>query len=144
MSVLRPGSGRPVAVIAAAAIGGVAGALVAGIAGHSADRPVSAETVHAQDITLCTSYALIEAGLHHPLETGADVLPAIAPLRLALIENPDASPQIRDAIAEAVGGFDAILAKGAEPHGLSEPPAYDPATVRAALARVPQVCGLAD
>jgi hypothetical protein len=136
-----------VAGIAAVAgvIGGVVGALLVGIGQHSSvsapDRS-GTETAHVQDVTLCTSYALITANMHHPIENGIDALPAIAPLRLALTENPDANPQIRNAISEAVAGFDAILAKDAKSHGLSEPPAYDQATVDTALDRVGQVCGL--
>lgn len=129
----------------AGVIGGVVGALLVGIGGHSSDSAPAAsgtETTHVQDVTLCTTYALIKANMRHPIENGMDVLPAIAPLRLGLIENPDASPQIRDAISEAVAGFDAILARDAKPHGLSEPPAYDQATVNAALDRVWQACGL--
>jgi hypothetical protein len=131
--------------VVAGVIGGAVGALLVGIGQHSSvsapDRSSTA-TADVQDVTLCTTYALIKANMHRPIENGMDVLPAIAPLRLALIENPDASPQIRDAISEAVAGFDAILAKDAKPHGLSEPPAYDQPTVNAAFDRVWRVCGL--
>lgn len=145
--VLRSGSSWRVAGIGAVAgvIGGVAGALLVGLGVHSAGSAPDAsstEAVHVQDVTLCTTYALIKANMRHPVENGMDVLPAIAPLRLALMENPDASPQIRNAISEAVAGFDAILARDAQPHGLSQPPAYDQATVNAALDRVWQACGL--
>ncbi|MEO8815473.1 MAG: hypothetical protein ABI307_10295 [Mycobacterium sp.] len=131
----------------AGVVGGVVGALLVGIGAHScgsAPAASSTESTHVQDVTLCTTYALVKANLRHPIENGMDVLPAIAPLRLGLIENPDASPQIRDAISEAVAGFDAILARDAKPQGLSEPPAYDQATVNAALDRVRQACGLGE
>lgn len=133
-----------VTVIAAVTgvIGGVAGGLLVS-AGLNLSKPASrAESAHGQDVALCTTYALINAAMRHPIESGADALPAIAPLRLALIENPDANPQVRDAVSGAVEAYDAILAKDAKPHGLSEPPAYDPPSVTAALDRVSQVCGL--
>ncbi|HEU0192249.1 MAG TPA: hypothetical protein VFR17_13425 [Mycobacterium sp.] len=114
--------------------------MAAGLIGCARHTPES--DVHAQDVILCTSYDLIEASLQHPIETGADALPAIAPLRLALLENPDGSTQIRDAISAAIAAFDAILAKDAKPRGLSEPPPYDRATVDSALRHVRQVCGL--
>src|SRR5699024_5764993 len=96
-----------VAGIAAVAgfVGGVVGALLIGIGQHSAasgpEAPSggSAESAHVQDVTLCTTYALIRASMPASIEKGADALPAIAPLRLGLTENPDASPQIRDAIS---------------------------------------------
>lgn len=133
-------------VIAAVAgiIGGAAGALLVGVGMNPPKPKPSSDTVHTQGVVLCTSYALIDAALHHPIQSGSDALPAIAPLRLALIENPDADPQIRDAIEQAIGAYDAILAKGAKPGGLSQPPAYDPATVKAAFDRVSQVCGLTE
>ena len=133
-----------VAIIAVAAgvIGGAVGALLVDLVPHRPSQPP--ETAHTQDVVLCTSYALIKAALHHPIDSGPDALPAIAPLRLALIENPDANPQVREAISGAVEAFDAILAKGAKPHGLSQPPAYDPTTVQAAFDRVSQVCGLTE
>lgn len=123
-------------------IGGAVGALLVGI-GMNPQKPApSADNVHNQDIVLCTSYALIHAAVHRPIDNGPDVLPAIAPLRLALLENPDANPQVRDAIFAAVEAYDAILAKDAKLQGLSQPPAYDPATVKAAFDRVSKVCGL--
>jgi hypothetical protein len=131
--------------VVAGVIGGVAGALLVGVGQHHSGPALDrsgTETAHAQDVTLCTTYALIKANIHDPIENGADVLPAIPPLRLALTENPDASPQIRNAISEAVAGFDAVLAKDAKPQGLSEPPAYDQAAVNAALDHVRQACGL--
>ncbi|HEU4359903.1 MAG TPA: hypothetical protein VFR27_00160 [Mycobacterium sp.] len=122
--------------------GGVVGALLVGVGLHPSMSASNTESAHSQDVALCTTYALINDTLHHPIETGMDALPAISPLRLALMENPDANPQIRDAISDAVLGFDAILAKGAKSQGLSEPPAYDQSTVNAAFDRVLQVCGL--
>lgn len=124
--------------VVAGVIGGAIGAL---LIGAERQEPAPAESAHVQDVTLCTTYALIDASLHHPL-TGPDVLPAIAPLRLGLSENPDADPQIRDAITKVIEAYDAILAKDAQPHGLSEPPAYGPSTVNAAFDRVAQVCRL--
>lgn len=122
-------------------IGGAIGALLVGVGLHTPTAP-GGDTTHAQDVTLCTTYALVTAAIHHPIETGSDVLPVIAPLRLALTENPDATPQIRDAVSGAVAGFDAILARGATPQGLSEPPGYDQSAVNTAFARVAQACGL--
>lgn len=123
-------------------VGGAVGALLVSIVQHPSKSASNAGTSHDQDVVLCTSYALITANIRHPIQNGIDVLPAIAPLRLALIENPDANPQIRDAVSDAVAGFDAILAMGAKPQGLSEPPAYDQPTVKAAFDRVSQVCDL--
>lgn len=124
-------------------IGGAVGGLLVGF-GMNPSKPEPGSDTHTQDIVLCTSYALIDAALHHPITSGRDALPAIAPLRLALIENPDADPRVRDAIAGAVEAYDAVLAKDAKPRGLSEPPPYDPATVTAAFDRVSQVCGLTE
>lgn len=123
-------------------IGGAVGALLVGVVLNPQKPAPSTETIHNQDVVLCTSYALINATIDRPIKNGRDVLPAIAPLRLALVENPDANPQVRDAISAAVEAYDAILAKDAKPQGLSEPPAYDPATVKAAFDRVSKVCGL--
>lgn len=118
------------------------GALLVGFGLHPWQPRPSSETAHDQDVVLCTSYALITANLRQPIQTGMDVLPAIAPLRLALIENPDGNQQVREAISDAVAGFDAILAMGAKPQGLSEPPTYDQPTAKAAFDRVSEVCGL--
>jgi hypothetical protein len=133
-------------VIAAVAgvIGGAVGGLLVGVGMNPPKPKPSSDTTHTQDVVLCTSYALINAALHHPIASGRDALPAIAPLRLALTENPDANPQVREAISGTVEAYDAILAKDAKPHGLSQPPAYDPAMVTAAFDRVSQVCGLTD
>lgn len=136
---MRATSVTVIATLAAGVIGGAVGALLAGLDAH----PSTGASSHDQDVVLCTSYALITAALHQPVKTGPDALPAIAPLRLALIENPDADPQIRAAITGAIEAFDAILANGATPRGLSHPPAYDPATVTGAFDRVDEVCGLA-
>lgn len=125
-------------------IGGAVGALLVGVGMNPPKPAPSTETVHTQDVILCTSYDLIHAAIRRPIENGRDVLPAIAPLRLALIENPDANPQVREAISSAVEAYDAILAKDAKPRGLSEPPAYDAVTVKAAFDRVSQVCGLTE
>lgn len=129
-----------VIAVAAGVIGGAVGALLVDLRQHRPSPPP--ETTRTQDVVLCTSYALINAALRHPIASGPDALPAIAPLRLALIENPDANPQVREAISGAVEAFDAILSKGAKPHGLSEPPTYDPTKVKAAFDRVAQVCDL--
>lgn len=135
-----------VTVIAATAgiIGGVVGGLLVGVGMNPPKPKPSSDTAHTQDVVLCTSYVLIDATLRHPIQNGRDALPAIAPLRLALMENPNADPQVRDAISGAVEAYDAILAKDAKPDGLSEPPAYDPATVTAAFDRVSQVCDLTE
>lgn len=130
-----------IAVVAGIISAGV-GALLVGAGLHASKPAANSATAHDQDVVLCTSYALISANIRQPIQNGMDVLPAIAPLRLALIENPGANPQIREAISDAVAGFDAILAMGAKPHGLSEPPAYDQPTVKAAFDRVSQICGL--
>ena len=70
-------------VIAAVAgiIGGVVGALLVGVGMNPPKPKPGSDTVHTQDVVLCTSYALIDAALHHPVESGRDALPAIAPLR---------------------------------------------------------------
>lgn len=125
-------------------IGGTIGALLVGVGLHPPKTAPGAEVVHTQDVTLCTTYALVTAAIRHPIESGSDVLPAIAPLRLALVENPDATPEIRDAISGAIGGFDAILARGVAAQGSSEPPSYDQAAVNADFSRAAKACGLAE
>ena len=56
-----------------------------GVAGGGAPSPAE---IHAQDVSLCTSYAIINTAIPTPDTTGSDLLPAVAALQNALAENP--------------------------------------------------------
>jgi hypothetical protein len=87
----------------------------------------SAETIRTQNVQLCTAYATINSAMPKPAGNGLEVLPGANGLRLALAENPAASPEIRDAISDVVGQFDAMIEGFGKvrTRGLADPPPYD-------------------
>lgn len=138
------------AVIAATALGGGAvGALLTGLIQHSAEPTVAAssptaETVHAQDVKLCTAYAIINSATPKPDNKGIDLLPGATALQVAVDANPDASPEVRTAMTQVIDVFYARMASYAPVRirGLAEPPGYDQGAAQAAYDRAWQVCEL--
>ncbi len=145
-----------VALVAGVALGAVfsgggddSGASTAGpIASEPANGPAgaspSASEVHAQDVSLCTSYAIINTAIPTPDTRGSDLLPAVAALQIALAENPNASAPVRVAVTDMTSVYQARIAAHGEvrKRGLAEPPLYTVEAHKAASAEVWAVCGL--
>lgn len=112
-----------------------------GVAGGGAPSPAE---VHAQDVALCTSYAIINTAIPTPDTTGSDLLPAVAALQNALAENPYASPPVRAAVTDMTSVYEARIAAHGKvrARGLAEPPPYTVEAHKAASAEVWAVCGL--
>ncbi|MFV8275829.1 hypothetical protein [Mycobacteroides abscessus] len=106
-------------------------------------KPSEAE-VHAQDIKLCTDYAIINTAIVTPDEKGSDLLPAVTALQVALTESPNASEPVREAISEMADVYRARIAAHGKvrTRGLAEPPTYSAETHKLASSRVWAVCGL--
>ena len=104
----------------------------------------SAAEVHAQDVSLCTSYAIINTAIPTPDTSGSDLLPAGAALQNALTENPNASPPVRAAVTDMTSVYEARIAAHGKvrARGLAEPPPYTVEAHKAASAEVWAVCGL--
>lgn len=113
-----------------------------GVAGGGG-APSPAE-IHAQDVSLCTSYAIINTAIPTPDTTGSDLLPAVAALQNALAENPYASPPVRAAVTDMTSVYEARIAAHGKvrARGLAEPPPYTVEAHKAASAEVWAVCGL--
>lgn len=155
----RPNTGRFAALVVAAIVvagllGGIAGALIthqtdsrqsqANNAQPQAPAAPSAETIQAQDVQLCTAYATINSAMPKPQDNALQVLPGVNGLRLALAENPAASPEIRAAITDVVHSYDALIAAFGKvrTRGLAEPPTYDVAQAEQLLTRAWNTCQL--
>lgn len=112
-----------------------------GVAGGGAPSPAE---IHAQDVSLCTSYAIINTAIPTPDTTGSDLLPAVAALQNALAENPYASPPVRAAVTDMTSVYEARIAAHGKvrARGLAEPPPYTVEAHKAASAEVWAVCGL--
>ena len=112
-----------------------------GVAGGGVPSPAE---VHAQDVALCTSYAIINTAIPTPDTTGSDLLPAVAALQNALAENPYASPPVRAAVTDMTSVYEARIAAHGKvrARGLAEPPPYTVEAHKAASAEVWAVCGL--
>lgn len=145
-------AGAVVAVVAAAIGGGVVGGLAvratsddaAPAALEPADPLPSAAEGHAQDIALCTVYAVATSSIPKPYSQGMDLLPAVTALRESLAENPAASPEVRTAIADAADALFARVGRSGDvrTRGLAVPPPYEQATAQAAYDRAWTTCGL--
>ena len=80
--------------------------------------------MHAQDVSLCTSYAIINTAIPTPDTTGSGSVPAVAALQNALAENPHASPPVRAAVTDMTSVYEARIAAHGKvrARGLAEPP----------------------
>jgi hypothetical protein len=154
-----PGRGRLVAAIGATAVvSAVAGGLVGGglVTARQSDpvepRPTAtaappaptADQVHAADVQLCTSYAISNASMPDPQESALQILPGANALRTALMENPDAAPEIRSAMVDVIGTYDALMASFGKvrTRGYAEPPVYSKDRAQASYDRAWDVCQL--
>jgi hypothetical protein len=112
----------------------------------SASKPSSptSEQIHDANVKLCTSYAISNAALPKPQKSALDVLPVVNAYQLAITANPDASPQIRDAIAAVVKQYAAQMAVFGEvrTRGYSQPPDFKVEDAQTAVDHVWDVCQL--
>jgi hypothetical protein len=154
-----PGRGRLVAVVGvtalvSAVVGGlVVGGFVAASGGGTVDpRPTAApaapvptaDQMHAADVRLCTSFVISNSAMPNPQKTALEVLPGANALRIALAENPDATPKIRDAMKALVSAYDSVMANfgNVRTRGYAEPPKYDGDAFDAAFDVAWSVCQL--
>ncbi|ORW99413.1 hypothetical protein AWC30_16295 [Mycolicibacillus trivialis] len=140
-------------LVAAVALGGgIAGSLLMSQARPDTDAAAppppaasgpSAAEIHTQDVRLCTTYITLHATAPKYAETGMDVLPAAAELRVALLENPDASPEIRAAMTDVLTSYEGVMAALAQvrQRGLAQPPVWDRDASDKAFHRAAEVCG---
>jgi hypothetical protein len=154
-----PARGRLVAVFGATAlisavVGGLAGGGVVA-ASHrdptvsqpevaAVPPPPTAAEVHEADVRLCTAYTIANAAIPVPQKSALDVFPVVDAMKWGLSENPDASPEIRDAIGELVKQTEGQLAEFGKirTRGYAEPPAWNADATKAADDRVWDVCKL--
>lgn len=135
-------------IIGAAAAGAAAGAV---ITNRQPENPASsgvapsAETIHAQDVRLCTTYAIANSAMPNPDTAAMDVLPGANAIRSALLSNPVASIDIRRAMTDVVNVLDSLMAAYGHVRtsaGWAQPPQYMKADAQAAYDRAWRVCGL--
>lgn len=110
----------------------------------STAAPPSPAEIHAQDVVLCTRYAVVNTTQPRTDRRALDILPAAAALENALADTPHASPSVRAAIADVVSVYYARIAAYGEvrARGLAEPPAHDLVNEQSAYDQVWSVCGL--
>ena len=148
----RPRS--PVVLVATALIGAlVGGGIVAAVdafvlhdKSSSASKPAAptSEEIHDANVKLCTSYTIANAALPKPQKSALDVLPVVNAYKFALTANPDASPEIRDAITAVVKQYEAQMAVFGEvrTRGYSQPPDFKVEDAQAAVDHAWDVCQL--
>lgn len=104
----------------------------------------AAADTHAQDVALCTKYAIINGAMPYKDNSAGDLLPAVTAMENALRDNPAASPAIRKAITDMVAAYYGRMAayEPLKPAGLSEPPPHSVAAEQAASDKVWAACGL--
>lgn len=104
--------------------------------------PASTAGDASQNERLCTAYAIARASTPSSGQSPLDVLTVSAALRIALLENPLADSDIRQAIGELAEVNEAwIVAKtGAESRGLAQLPTYERQREAAAYAQAATVC----
>ncbi len=145
--------GLAATILAAALGGGIVGALLTradtppppDAAPTTATRQApTADEVHAQDIKLCTEYALTVAAKPNPVTSSREVLPALGALRTSIAAHPDASADLRAVLNDVADSYFAEISdfeqKG--PQGLVAPPKYDEAASQATRDRAWALCGL--
>lgn len=143
--------------VAALTIGALLGAVFTGGSGADTASPLTSQTaaptadpapsaaeVHAQDVSLCTSYAVINSATPRPDLVGSDLLPTVTALKVALAENPHASADVREAVTNMTEVYYARVAEHGKvrTRGLAEPPPYSLEDQKEAVDRVWVVCGL--
>ncbi|MCH9737037.1 MAG: hypothetical protein K0U78_21210 [Actinomycetia bacterium] len=106
-------------------------------------NPSAADT-HAQDVALCTKYAIINSAIPKPYDNAMDLLPAAAGLQGALGENADASIAVRAAISDVISAYYARMAAFGEvrQRGSAEPPSSSRSEAQAAYDHAWTTCGL--
>ncbi|ODQ91354.1 hypothetical protein BHQ17_16800 [Mycolicibacterium holsaticum] len=99
---------------------------------------------HAQDVALCTRYAIVNSAIPKPYDNAMDILPAAAALQASLEEYAGASQPVRQAISDVVSAYYARMAVfgGVRERGLAEPPDDDRQAAQAAYDRAWEVCEL--
>ena len=143
--------GLAATIIAAALGGGITGALLTradtpppSAASPTTGQAPTADEVHAQDIKLCTEYALTVAAKPNPVTSSREVLPALGALRTSIAAHPDASADLRAVLNDVADSYFAEISdfeqKG--PQGLVDPPKYDEAASQATRDRAWALCGL--
>ncbi|MFA5607605.1 MAG: hypothetical protein WDA07_10505 [Leucobacter sp.] len=100
-------------------------------------------STHAQDVALCTRYAIVNSAIPKPYDNAMDILPAAAALQTSLKDYTGASQPVRQAISDVVSAYYARMAVfGRVPQeGLAEPPPDDREAAQAAYDRAWEVCG---
>lgn len=108
-----------------------------------AGTPASGDT-HAQDVALCTRYAIVNGAMPSRDVKASDLLPGVTALETALQEFPDASAEIREAVAGMVSAYYARMAAYGpiRARGLAEPPVHSTEIEKAASDKAWQICGL--
>ncbi len=144
--------GLAAAVLAAALGGGIVGSLLTHRAADTATETSATATgaaptpedVRAQDIKLCTEYALVNVARPQPATSSRDLVPVVAAVRTSLAAHTDASTDIRSALNDVVDTYFAEMAdfenRGSK--GLVDPPKYDEAAAQATYDRAWALCGL--
>lgn len=156
----RSGRKGLIAVIAATALlSAGAGAAIGTIAANSASSDhaapqaiqptettgaASTADAHAQDVGLCTRYAIINSAVPKPYDNAMDILPAASALQASLEDYPGASEPVREAISGVVSAYYARMAVfgGVRERGLAAPPPDDKKAAQAAYDKAWEVCGL--
>ena len=110
---------------------------------NAAGAPATGDT-HAQDVGLCTRYAIVNGAMPAKDKKASDLLPGVTALETALQEFPGASPEIREAVAGMVSAYYARMAAYGpiRQRGLAEPPTHSVEAEQAASDRVWKIWGL--
>lgn len=140
-----------ITALLSAALGGILGATLnskttASTTQNGAEEASSATATdrHAQDVALCTKYAIINSAIPKPYDNAMDLLPAAAGLQSALDENPQASAAVRTAISNVVSAYYARMAAFGEvrERGLAEPPPSSMEEAQSSYNEAWTTCGL--
>ncbi|OKH68313.1 hypothetical protein EB74_33610 [Mycobacterium sp. SWH-M5] len=105
---------------------------------------VNTGDTHAQDVGLCTRYAIINSAIPKPYDNAMDILPAAAALQTSMADYPGASEAVRQAISDVVSAYYARMAVFGDvrERGLADPPPDDKQAAQAAYDKAWEVCGL--
>jgi hypothetical protein len=112
----------------------------------SASKPgaPTSEQKHDETVHLCTLFATYNAAMPKPQRNALDVLPIANGFRWALAENPNADPNVRQAIEELVRQYDGQMAQWGEVHtrGYAQPGDWKVEEAQAAFDRAWDACQL--
>lgn len=146
--------GLAAAVLAAALGGGIVGSLLTHRTAATSDASPSTTTtttrqaltpdeVRAQDVKLCTEYALVNVATPSQ-PSSPELVAAAAAVRTSLAAHPNASPDLRSALNDVVDTYFATISnrESRGPQGLVDPPKYSQAAAGAAYDRAWALCGL--